>query len=114
MGTTTKLQKVNYKMWTEEEHKEVLEFFNSPKTKEEKDALSLKLGRTWNSIYNRFWDSKNPKKKSAKKSNKAQNEKIIVSHVQREIPLSTTIKIGDVIVETFSSRIKVNDVLIEV
>lgn len=112
------------KRWTEEEHEQILTFFREPKTGTEKDNLAATLGRTWNSIYNKHWELKNPEKAQASKDRaklvekqrrlakgKDEHEIIKVTHIA---PKLTILKIGKCTIETYSTKIKIDDVLIEV
>tara|TARA_R110000796_G_scaffold168210_2_gene285107 strand:- start:686 stop:1054 length:369 start_codon:yes stop_codon:yes gene_type:complete len=120
-------KKRKLKVWTQEEYVEVKAFFSLPKSREEKDAFAKKLDRTYPSIYNKHWSLANPEKhnaarnrmkllKTAKKDIEQNNSEFVkVTHVNKTIaPLVTTIKIGKCVIETYSSKIKIDDVLIEV
>lgn len=117
------------KRWNSEDNQELVAFFSMDRSREEKDVFAKRLGRTWGAIYNRHWDMKNPdSKERAKAKAKAnaksrakkleaqeKNEKLIVTHIQATAtPGMTTIKIGECIIETYSSKIRINNVLIEV
>ena len=119
MGKKRKLQR-----WTTEELTLLKEFFAIKRNTTERNLISAKLNRTFSSIYNKHWSLKNPvsvkKSKARTRSNaktkiinKEKNEKIVVTHVQT-LPQPMTIRIGEVVIETFSSAVKINDVLIEV
>lgn len=118
------------KVWSAQEIDDLKEFFKdiSTKTSEEKDAFAKKLDRTWSCVYNKHWAISNPDagkeaqqrtKKNAKlrkeKGSNVNNENLIVTHLKKEISLTSfSIKIGEVVIETESRKIKVDGVLIEV
>lgn len=120
------------KQWSEEEINDLKNFFKdiSTKTREDKDVFAKKLDRTWTSIYNKHWDLSNPNlkkvaqqkakerlrsKKEKDSGIKVDNEKLIVTHLKKEVSLrSFSIKIGEAVIETESRQIKVDGVLIEV
>lgn len=118
------------KPWSDEEINDLKNFFKdiSIKTREEKYAFAKKLDRTWGCVYNKHWDVSNPGAKKAtqlrlkenaklrkEKGSVVDNEKLIVTHLKKEIPLkSFSIKIGEAVIETESRQIKVDGVLIEV
>ena len=115
-------KKSRLKSWSPEEIVDLKEFFSQTRTKEEKDVFAKKLGRTFGAIYNKHWALQNPEKAKAQKIKDRQkrgtnqnNEVIQVTHVEKQIaPLINTIKIGKCTIETYSSKIKIDDVLIEV
>lgn len=124
------MKKRTLKTWTVQEIDVLKEFFKdiSTKTREEKDEFAKKLDRTWACVYNKHWDVSNPGAKSStqrrsrknamirkEKGTEVDNEKLIITHLKKEISLkSFSIKIGEVVIETDSRKIKVDGVLIEV
>ena len=115
------------KRWTPEALALVAEYFalTNPTKKQKKD-LQKELGRTWGAIYNKNWELRNPikakackdraksKEKSRRNGTSPKTDVIQVTHVTKLPTNVTTIKIGECIIETYSSKIKINDVLIEV
>lgn len=111
------------KKWSTEDESKVISFFKETKgsipTKEQKDEISKELGRRYKTIYIKFWLLNKKKgligKKRTKNNNNVKNnDKIVVTHVNQKVPMFVnTIKVGEVVIETFSKRIKVNDVFIE-
>lgn len=113
------------KKWSTEDESKVMSFFKKIKgpspTKVQRENISKELNRPYTAIYTKFWTLNGKKgitnKKSTKNNNNAKkDDKIVVTHVNQKVPMFVnTIKIGEVaIIETFSNKIKINDVFIEV
>ena len=102
--------------WSTEDLAKLTAFFSEERTNEEKKEFAKELDRTWDGIYRKHWmiskgtASRKKVVKTAKIAQSSQKE-IKVTHLQKH---PTHIRIGDVVIETYSSRIKVNDVLIDV
>lgn len=102
------------KVWTKEELQIIKNFFSEARTADEKLNISKQLSRSWNAIYNKNWSLSHPE--SIKKANRKYVEKhatkdmITVSHVK--LPF-TTLRIGECVIETHSTKIKVNNTLLE-
>lgn len=111
------------KRWTPEDIAKVVDFCKESRTRIEKDEFAASLDRNWGTIYNKNWEQINPKKVQASKQKviDARAEKkeipsppptdITVTHINP--PTFTTIKIGECRIETHSTKIRINNILIE-
>lgn len=98
--------------WKPEEVEKLKTYFSMKRTVAEKEALVKELDRKYNTIYVKYLDLN--KNKPTVQKNSSEKELVVTNISHPKIPTVTTIKVGDAIMETFASRIKINDVFIEV
>lgn len=118
--------------WKKQDEAKVKKFFSMTHTLEEKEKFASELGRNYTSVYAKYKDILKKEKRileknklSDKKDNNNNNniidkiplekETIVVTHINPGLSVPTIIRLENgVSIETFSSKIKINDVFIEV
>lgn len=111
--------------YTKLEKEKIYKVFSTKNNLAERKLLSEETGRSIKTMYSTYKNIKNslyPKRKPLKrplkrgpynKTVKHPVSDIVVTHVDSTIKQMHTIKIGECVVETYSSKIKINSVLIE-
>lgn len=114
--------------WKKQDEAKVKKFFSMTHTLEEKEKFASELGRNYTSVYAKYKDILKKEKRileknklSDKKDNNiidkipSEKETIVVTHINPGLSVPTIIRLENgVSIETFSSKIKINDVFIEV
>lgn len=116
MPTETNLKRKDPIIWTKDDLQSVKKFFSVQRSLEAKKQFEEKIGHSYQSCYRANQKYNNPKslRPPRRKSKPLKESEILVTHVHNNTPLPFVIKIGEVVIETYSKSIKINDVFIEV